>query len=116
MAYADRVQETTTTAGTGNLTLAGAVAGYQAFGSAFGVGDTFEYAIVDSTANAWEVGVGSLSSNTTTLSRDQIIASSNSGNAVNLAGNTANVFCTYSGTTAMDSGLGILYRMGLGQV
>lgn len=116
MAYADRVQETTTTAGTGNVTLAGAVAGYRTFGSVFGVGDSFEYAIVDSTANAWEVGRGYLSGNTSTLSRDQIIASSNSGNVVNFAGNTANVFCTYSGTTAMDSGMTVFYRMGLVQV
>lgn len=50
------------------------------------------------------------------MSRDQIIASSNGGNAIVLVGNTSSVFCTYSGVPAMDSGMTIFYGMGLVQV
>ena len=49
LAFADRVQETTTTSGTGTVTLAGAVSGYQSF-SAIGNGNTTYYTIVDGTA------------------------------------------------------------------
>jgi hypothetical protein len=41
----DRVQETSTTTGTGTFTLAGAVSGFQSF-SAIGNGNTTYYAIV----------------------------------------------------------------------
>lgn len=88
----DRVQETTTTTGTGTLTLAGAVAGFQAF-SVIGNGNTTCYAITDGTN--WEVGIGTYMSSGTTLSRDTILESSNSGNAVNWGAGIKNVFCTY---------------------
>src|SRR5690349_15068322 len=91
MLYADRVQETTTTSGTGNATLAGAAAGYITFNTAFGVGHSFGYGILDGTA--WEVGYGHLSASTT-LVRDTILKSSNSNNAINLSGGTATVFCS----------------------
>jgi hypothetical protein len=53
----DRVKETSTTAGTGTLTLAGAVTGFQAF-SVVGNGNTTYYAIVDAATGDWEVGIG----------------------------------------------------------
>jgi len=90
----DRVKETSTTAGTGTLTLAGAVAGYQSF-SVVGDGNTTYYTIVDSTANTWEVGIGTYTANGTLLSRDTILESSSGGNAVSFAANVKDVFVTY---------------------
>lgn len=84
LAYADRVQETSTTGGTGTLTLAGAVVGYQTFTSAFVNGQTVYYAMTDGTN--WEVGVGTLSTAGPTLSRDQVLSSSNAGALVNFPG------------------------------
>ena len=88
----DRVQETTTTTGTGTVTLAGAVSGFQSF-SAIGNGNTCYYAIVGGTE--WEVGLGTYTSSGTTLSRDTILESSNGGTAVTFSAGTKNVFVTY---------------------
>lgn len=87
----DRVQETSTTTGTGTLTLAGAVTGFQTFSSAIGNTNTTYYTIVN--GSEWEVGLGTVG--TGTLARTTILASSNSGSAVNFSAGTKNVFCTY---------------------
>lgn len=89
---ADRVAETTTTTGTGTVTLAGAKTGYQAFTTAFSTGAKVYYCITDNTD--WEVGVGTFTTSGTTLSRDSIFASSNAGAAVNWGAGTRDVFCT----------------------
>jgi hypothetical protein len=88
----DRVQETTTTTGTGTVTLDGAVSGFQSF-SAIGNSNTCYYAIVGGTE--WEVGLGTYTSSGTTLSRDTILESSNGGTAVTFSAGTKNVFVTY---------------------
>jgi hypothetical protein len=90
----DRVKETTTTTGTGTLTLAGAASGFQSF-AAIGNANTTYYAITDSATGDWEVGLGTYTASGTTLSRDTILASSNSGSAVSLAAGSKNVFATY---------------------
>jgi hypothetical protein len=87
----DRVQETSTTTGTGTITLAGAVTGFQSF-SAIGNANTTYYAIVGGTQ--WEVGLGTYTSSGTTLSRDTVLASS-TGSKLDLAAGTKNVFVTY---------------------
>lgn len=89
----DRVQETTTTTGTGTLTLLGAVTGYQAF-SAIGNGNTTYYTIASSSAE-FEIGIGTYTLSGTTLARTTVLASSNAGAAVNLSAGTKNVFVTY---------------------
>ena len=89
----DRVQETSTTTGTGTITLAGAVSGFQSF-SVIGDGNTTYYAIVGGTE--WEVGLGTYTSSGTTLSRTTILESSNGGTAVNFIAGTKNVFVTYA--------------------
>jgi hypothetical protein len=89
----DRVQETSATAGTGTLTLAGAVLGFQSF-SAVGDGNTTYYTIADP-AGAWEVGIGTYTASGTTLSRDTVLSSSNGGSLVTFGSNTKNVFVTY---------------------
>ena len=88
----DRVQETSTTTGTGTFTLAGAVSGFQSF-SVIGNGNTTYYAIVG--GSEWEVGLGTYTSSGTTLSRNTILESSNGGTAVNFSAGTKNVFVTY---------------------
>lgn len=80
---ADRVQETTNTTGTGTLTLAGAVAGYQSFTSAFSTGDIVEYTI--QSGNNWETGIGTFTTAGTLLSRDVILRSSNANAAITVA-------------------------------
>ena len=89
-ALADRVQETTTSTGTGAVTLAGAAANFVTFGSVLSNGDTTFYVIVDNFNNAWEVGVGTY--NASTLSRTTVKASSNGGSLVNFASGVKNVF------------------------
>jgi hypothetical protein len=89
----DRVKETTSTTGTGTLTLAGAAAGgFQTF-AVIGNGNSTYYTISDGTD--WEVGIGTYTSSGTTLSRDVILESSNSGSAVNWGAGDKDVFVTY---------------------
>ena len=90
----DRVQETTTTTGTGTLTLGGAVTGYQSF-SAIGNANTTYYAIYASGGSEWEVGIGTYTASGTTLSRDTVLSSSNSGSLVSFSAGTKNVWCDY---------------------
>ena len=90
----DRVKETTATTGTGTLTLAGALTGFQSFSSALSNGDTTYYAIFESSTGEWEVGLGTFTASGTTLARTTVLASSNSGSAVNLTAGSAEVFIT----------------------
>lgn len=97
--FADRVKETTTTTGTGDITLAGAASQFQSFNSAFGTQKPFYYAIVGQSGTEWEVGVGYLSGSTT-LVRQRVTASSNSNALVNFSSGTKDVFNTWSGEAA----------------
>jgi hypothetical protein len=98
LVVADRIKETTTSTGTGTVTLAGAVAGFQSF-AAVGDGNTTYYTIA--LGSEWEVGVGTYTSSGTTLSRDVILESSNSGSAVNFSAGTKEVFVTYPAERAV---------------
>jgi hypothetical protein len=99
----DRVRETTTTTGTGTVTLGGAATGFQSF-SVIGNGNTTFYTIQLANTNEWEVGIGTYTSSGTTLSRDTILESSNSGNAVNFSAGTKDVFVTYPAEKAIYLG------------
>mgnify|MGYP003115856892 CR=1 FL=1 len=90
----DRVKETTSTTGTGTLTLGGAVTGFQTFTSVLSNSDTTYYAIFESSTGQFEVGLGTFTSSGTTLARTTILESSNSGNAINLTAGAADVFIT----------------------
>jgi hypothetical protein len=118
---ADRVRETTSTTGTGTIALGGAVTGFRTFVA--GIGDTNEtyYCISHRTADEWEVGVGTVSDATPdTLSRDTILASTNSGAAVDFSAGTKDVRCVHpadrtiyaddDGTVSIDSILKLLER------
>ena len=92
LVLADRVLETTTTAGSGTITLAGAEPGYQSF-SAVGDGNQTYYTITGDTE--WEVGIGTYTASGTTLSRDTVLSSSNSGAKVTFPAGVKKVFVTY---------------------
>ena len=90
----DRVQETTTTTGTGSVTLLGAVTGYQTF-AVVGNGNTTFYCISDQGGSNWEVGIGTYSTVGPTLARTTVLSSSNSNNLVVFGVGTKSVFVTY---------------------
>jgi len=96
----DRVRVTSATTGTGTFTLGSAVNSFQDF-SVIGDGNTTYYAIVDSASGDWEVGLGTYTASGTTLSRDTILESSNSGSAVNFTSGTKDVFVTYPAEKAV---------------
>jgi hypothetical protein len=101
---ADRVKDTTTTTGTGNLTLSGtAPTGYRTFASVMEIGGNCYYCISSSGGAEWEVGYGTLSASTT-LVRARIIASSNSNAVVNLSAGTKDVFMTIPATIVQNRG------------
>lgn len=88
--YADRVKELTLTTGTGNYTLAGAVAGFQTFIAGIGALKTTHYCCTNGTD--WEVGYGAVQSGGTSINRGAILASSNSNAAVNWPAGAKTIF------------------------
>lgn len=101
----DRVKSSTTTTGTGTITLGAAAAGFQAF-SVIGDGNTTYYTITDTANSTWEVGIGTYTASGTTLSRDTVLESSNSGSLVNFAAGSKDVFVTYPAERAVIGGMG----------
>lgn len=97
LVFKDRVRESTTTTGTGTVTLDGATTGFQSF-SVIGDSNTTYYTLVSN--NEWEVGLGTYTASGTTLSRDTVLESSNSGSEITLVG-TSDVFCTYPAEKAV---------------
>ena len=96
----DRVKETTTSTGTGTITLAGAALGYQSF-AAIGDGNVTYYVISDAATGDWEVGIGTYTASGTTLSRTTVLSSSNSGSLVNFAAGSKDVFVSYPSSRAV---------------
>jgi len=90
----NRVRETTSTTGTGAQTLAGAVDGFQTFAAGIGNSNTTYYAISLNSASEWEVGLGTLNSDSSTLTRTTVLESSNADSAVDFAAGSKEVFCT----------------------
>ena len=90
----DRVKETSVSTGTGDITLDGATGAYQTF-SIIGNGNQTYYAIAGQTTSEWEVGIGTYTLSTDSISRDTILSSSNSNNIVTFSAGTKDVFITY---------------------
>lgn len=110
--YASRVYETTTSTGTGALTLAGAQPGYQTFLSAFGNGGACYYVIAGGTS--WEVGSGSIATGGI-LTRTTVHSSSNANALVNFAAGSKNVFCAVPSIAlagVLSNGAGALFKSG----
>ena len=90
----DRVKETTTTTGTGAVSLAGAVTGFETFAAGVGNSNTTYYCIAHQDQAEFEVGLGTLDGDSSNLTRTTVISSSNSDSAVNFSSGTKDVFCT----------------------
>lgn len=110
----DRVMETTTTTGSGAITLAGAVSGYQAFSAVVPTGSLIPYALVSVDANGnplpsscvWEVGFGTYTLSGTTLARTKVIASSSGTSAVTLPSGTTRVWIDFPAVySEIDNGI-----------
>lgn len=95
----DRVKVSSTTTGTGTFTLGSAASGFQDF-SVIGNGNQTYYTITN--GSDWEVGIGTYTSSGTTLSRDVILESSNSGSAVDWTAGIKDVFVTYPAEKSVD--------------
>jgi hypothetical protein len=104
LVLADRVKETTTTAGTGTITLAGAATGFQSF-AVIGDGNTTFYTIASQTGNEWEVGVGTYATSGTTLARTTVLSNSSATqpSALSFSAGTKDVFVTYPAEYAVAS-------------
>ena len=100
LVVADRVRQVTTTTGTGTITLSGSLTGFQTF-SVIGDGNTTYYTIVNGDDGDWEVGLGTYTASGTTLSRDEVLSSSNSNALVDFAAGTKDVFVTYPAEKAV---------------
>lgn len=96
---ADRVRETTTTVGTGTITLAGAVTGFQSFNTAFANGNTVYYVIQGGTE--WEIGIGTVG--TGTLARTTVLQSSNADALVPFSAGIKDVFVAYVADRAVTT-------------
>ena len=90
----DRVKETTTTTGTGAVSLAGAVTGFETFAAGIGNSNTVYYCIAHQDQAEFEVGLGTLDGDSSDLTRTTVISSSNSDSAVDFSAGTKDVFCT----------------------
>ena len=99
----DRVKETSTTTSTGTFDLDGAVTGFEGFVAGIGTTNTTYYCIAHTTADEWEVGLGTVTdAGTDTLSRDTVISSSNSDGKVVFTAGTKDVFCTEPASKTME--------------
>jgi cytoskeletal protein CcmA (bactofilin family) len=110
---ADRVKESSSTTGTGNFALGGAVTGFRTFADGVGVSNTCYYVITDD--SSYEVGLGTLNASAT-LARTTVITSSNSNSAVDWGAGSKNVFTTYPGPKAvvLDSNNELILASALG--
>jgi len=90
----NRVRELTSTTGTGAVTLGGAVGGFQTFAAGIGNDNTTYYTISLNSENEWEVGRGTLNADSSTLTRTEVLESSNSDSAVDFSAGSKEVFCT----------------------
>ena len=99
---ADRVKDTSTTTGTGNITVSGSAPfGYRTFSTVMSVGDTFYYAIQGQATAEWEIGVGTYASSNQ-FARTTVLASSASGSAVSFSSGTKNVFITLAAARTLQ--------------
>lgn len=123
LVLADRVRDTTTTAGTGTVTLSGtAPTGYQTFGAGIGNTNSTYYTIAGQGTTEWEVGIGTYTAAGVTLSRDTVLASSNAGALVPFSAGTKDVFVTqpaerltsYSGLVENNGTIGSDYTIAVG--
>jgi hypothetical protein len=109
---ANRIKDTSTTTGTGAITVSGTPAsGYLAF-STLATGVVFDYTISGQTGSEFEVGRGKITG-ATTFSRDQVLSSSNAGALVNFSAGTKDVFLTVAEESMVTRGRMLAFSYGL---
>jgi hypothetical protein len=103
LVLADRVKESTTTAGTGTVTLLGAAPGFQSF-AVVGNANTTYYTIAGQTTSEWEVGIGTYTSSGTTLARTTVLSNSagTQPSALSFSAGTKDVFVTYPSSKSVN--------------
>ena len=110
----DRVKETSTTTGTGSLTLLGAVAQFSSFATSYGaVSVLVPYAIAGQTGTEWDTGLGYFNG-TTTLTRQTVLRSSNADALVNLSAGTKDVFVTGVAEDLQAGSIGVSLALAAG--
>src|SRR5450756_1545583 len=98
---ADRVRESSITTGTGPITLGGAPnTSYNPFSAVMNLGDTCWYSFV-LPGTAWETGIGTYSA-LNTLTRTQILGSSNGGAVVVFIAGTKDIFIAQPASKAQE--------------
>jgi len=103
--YSDRTKDTTTSTGTGAITLSGtAPTGYQSFATAFGSSSLTVGYVIEGTSE-WEVGKGTFNG-TTGLTRDTIRSSSNVNALVNFSAGTKSVYIDASSEQIDNANIG----------
>lgn len=112
----DRVAETSTTTGTGALTLDGAIVGFKAFSAVCSVGDTCYYLVEAVDADGaptgeWETGLGTYSG-ASELTRTTVHNSSNSDSAVTLSAGDKRVVMIASSVFLSNAALHTFLTMG----
>lgn len=102
LVLADRVKEETASAGTGAVTLSGAVSGFQSF-AVIGNANTTYYAIVAQSPGEWEVGLGTYTAAGTLLARTTVLANSagTQPSALSFSAGIKDVFVTYPAGSAV---------------
>lgn len=114
----DRIKESTSSTGTGDVSLDGAEVTFDTFSSVLGDGDTTYYAIVHTSlgVDEWEVGIGTYDSATNSITRTTIFSGSSGTSAVNLSSGAKDIFMTYPAEAAVykDSSGNLSADIGLG--
>ena len=101
----DRVKQTSTSTGTGAITLSGTETGFETFVAGIGTTNSTFYCISHDGTSEFEVGIGTLNSDATQIITRQILSSSNSDSSVNFTAGTKTVFCTYPAKRAPSAGM-----------
>ena len=98
----DRVKQTTTTLGTGAMTFASSVVGFETFAQGIGNSNTTYYAIHNQGTTEWEVGLGTLDGTSANLARTTVIDNSDGNTSpITLSSGTKDIFCTLPASKAV---------------
>lgn len=110
---AERVKETSITTGTSDFVMAGAATGCVTFASAMATGDLCDYCA--ELGAEWEIGIGTWSDATNTLTRTYVSRSSNSDAKVSFSAGSKEVFITIpaEGEAKWDAVAGKAYRIAI---
>ena len=101
----DRIKESSTFTGTGDIALGGSTATFSTFASVMTTNDTTYYAIVHTSSGVdeWEVGLGTFNASGD-LERTTVLSGSSGTSAVNFSSGIKAVFMTYPADKAVFSG------------